>query len=256
MKKIVCALIIVILLGGAVYAMNIDGVKQHFLKGEWKDAIREGEKLLAGAVRDSSDLDQLYYYLGLCYFKDGQFLRSADIFEIIIKEFPKSRFVEHALYASIESYGSAGDYDAAVRKSQEFLQSYPQSPYASGVARQTALYKNRTGIQAKAVPATIAHPAGEEGPDVVLASDLMSGNATVPAASSFWVQVGAFSSDRNADNLAAKLTAASYTTIVARAVSKGKSVYKVRVGPYPTREEALTLSKKLSLQGYPTKVVP
>jgi tetratricopeptide (TPR) repeat protein len=256
MKKILGALFILFFCSGAVYAINLDGVKGHFLKSEWKDAIREGETLLAGSGRDSSDLDQLYYYLGMSYFKEGEYLRSADIFDIILKEFPKSSFAEQALRASIESYSSARDYGSAIDKCQLFLKKYPKSPSVTEVCRLVIINRQKMDKQNAAGASATAPQSSEMDPDLVLAKDLIEGRVKIPDTQSFWVQVGAFSSDSNADKLASKLRAVSYTAIVAHAVSKGKSVFKVRVGPYHSKEEAQAESKKLSLQGYPTKVIP
>jgi hypothetical protein len=208
-------------------AMNLDGVKEHFLKNEWKDGIREGEGLLASASRDSSDLDQLYYYLGLCYFKDGQYLRSADIFEIILKEFPKSALAAQARKA-------LGEAQARM----------PTEP------RPRVL----TESQAR-MPAESALEPSE--PDIVLAKDLLRGTTgPVSTGTSFWVQIGAFSSSRNAENLESKLSSAGYSTSVMRALAEGRSIYKVRVGPFYSREDARAAAKKLGRQGHPTKIIP
>jgi cell division protein FtsN len=38
--------------------------------------------------------------------------------------------------------------------------------------------------------------------------------------------------------------------------SQGKISYRVRVGKFKLRDEALNLEKKLSHEGYPTKICP
>jgi DedD protein len=48
---------------------------------------------------------------------------------------------------------------------------------------------------------------------------------------SFALQVGTFSSNENAEKLRNTLRKAGYTTFVHKSVSKGKTSYKVRVGP-------------------------
>jgi hypothetical protein len=208
---------------GSVCAMNLDGVKEHFLKSEWKDAIREGEALLAGAGRDSADLDQLYYYLGLSYFKDGNTLRSADIFEIILKEFPGSKFAEPARNALNEAKTKTPPARPAVNESQ------------AKIASEQA--------------------DDEQGPDLVL-SDSLKVSGPSSSKTLHWVQVGAFSRRQNADKLALKLFNAGYTSSVSVSASKHGPVHKVRVGSFPSRQEARQAADKLSRQGYPTKVIP
>jgi len=48
---------------------------------------------------------------------------------------------------------------------------------------------------------------------------------------SFALQVGTFDSNENAEKMRDKLRKAGYTTYVHKSQSKGKSVYKVRIGP-------------------------
>jgi hypothetical protein len=245
MKKIVYLLLVLIFCCHAAYAMDLDGIKGHFLRGEWKDGIREGEALLANAKRDSADLDQLYYYLALCYMKDRNFLRTSDICEIILKEFPSSKFVPQAHYVLIDAYAGSDNVVAARASAESFLKKYPGTAHAGEVEARLRQLKERR-----------ASAAAVSEPDIVLAADLMQSGAEAAVPASFWIQVGAFSSEKNADNLAVKLRGASYTAAVSPSVSQGKAIYKVRVGPYGGREEAQGVSKRLSRQGYPTKVIP
>jgi len=256
MKKIVSLILMLVFCCGAAYAMNLDGMKQHFLNGEWKESIREGESLLSHAKRNSADLDELYYYLALSYMKDGNYLRVSDICEIILKEFASSKFVPQAQYVLIDAYAKAEDFKAAKANAEDFLKKYPDSEHAQEVRGRLAQFKDKAGRQIVAKPAAAVSGTSVADPDIVLAADLMKGSARVAEAASFWVQVGAFSKRKNADNLASKLRGSSYSAVVSQAVSKGRSIHKVRVGPYFSREEAQIVSKTLSRQGYPTKVVP
>jgi tetratricopeptide (TPR) repeat protein len=224
-------LIVFLVWAGSACAMDLDRVKEHFLKSEWKDAIREGESLLARSGRDSSDLDQLYYYLGLCYYKDGNYLRSNDIFEIILKEFPKSRF--------------AGPARTALKEAKDRLPSEPVVKKA-----ELSFEKPDTAAQVPEPEIVLAPEL-----DLVLAPELRK-ELKAPPQVLFFVQVGAFSSRRNADKLAHKLQIAGYSVGVAFSESKHGPVHKVRVGSFPSRYDAQAAAKKLSRQGYPTKVIP
>ena len=252
MKKIICLALVFIFFGHAAYALDLDGMKEHFLRGEWKEAIREGESLLGLAKRDSENLDQLYYYLALSYMKDRNYLRVSDICEILLEEFPSSKFVPQAHYVLIDAYASNNNFTAAQASAASFLQKYPGNEHAREVEVLSAKFGSMAG-DSRISPAAASTPGNDASDmDIVLASD-PAGNAGPEV---FWVQVGAFSNVRNADNLASKLSAASYATTVSPSEAKGKSIYKVRVGPYYARADALGVSKKLSRQGYPTKVIP
>ncbi|OGD15818.1 hypothetical protein A2V47_01400 [Candidatus Atribacteria bacterium RBG_19FT_COMBO_35_14] len=61
------------------------------------------------------------------------------------------------------------------------------------------------------------------------------------------VQVGAFSTEQNAQNLAKEIRDKGYQTYVV----KGKTLYKVQVGEFKSYEEAQNISQKLKESGYP-----
>jgi len=63
----------------------------------------------------------------------------------------------------------------------------------------------------------------------------------------YTVQVGAFSTEKNAQNLAQEIRDKGYQTYVV----KGKTLYKVQVGEFKSNEEAQNISRKLKELGYP-----
>ena len=63
----------------------------------------------------------------------------------------------------------------------------------------------------------------------------------------YTVQVGAFSKEKNAQNLAKEIRDKGYQTYVV----KGKTLYKVQVGEFKSYEEAQNISQKLKELGYP-----
>ena len=66
-----------------------------------------------------------------------------------------------------------------------------------------------------------------------------------PAKKTFVLQAGALSSREAADELKTKLEKKGYRTRVLRESVKGKILYKVRVGPYGTKDEATREVKNL-----------
>jgi tetratricopeptide (TPR) repeat protein len=255
MKTLILCLILIIMCCGSACAMNLDVIKRHFLNSEWKGGIREGESLLAKARRDSPGLDELYYYLALCYLKDGNYLRASDICEIILNEFKRSKFSEQAHFVLIDAYAGNNNFGQARSQAESFLKKYPDSPHSRNVRERLAEFKHHeTDLL------SIAHATAQDSPsteaDIVLASDAQQDAVNASEGHSFWVQVGAFSSDRNANNLARKLRAASFDALVSEGMSKGKPIFKVRAGPYNDKASANAAAKKLSRDGYPTKIIP
>ena len=85
MRKSVSFVIFIsfVIFAGAGYCLNLDKVKAAYLNGEYQVAVSEGEKILLTSVNHTG-FDELYYYLGLSYLKDSNFIRSADMFNRIL----------------------------------------------------------------------------------------------------------------------------------------------------------------------------
>lgn len=295
-KIIVFSVLLCIVPQISAFAVNLDRLREHYLKGEWREAIKEGERQMMSAKYDSRDLDRLYFYLGICYIKERNLLRASDIFEIVVKEFPRSRFVEQSYVGLIDAYSLNGQFNLALERSGDFLKKYPQSEFRSEIESRLDTYKAKAGVMPAAVTAansdavdTSGHrkvtsgssagkpvpvvsaarpliidianetaegpadeePAGYE-PQLVLAPQL----APRPVLNGYFVQVGAFSKKRNAENVSRRLRNLGFSSNVSDSMSKGKTIYKVRVGAFDTRYKASVQAKKLSALGYPTKIIP
>jgi len=274
MKKIVCIFILAMMLASGAFAMDLDAIKRHFLNSDWKAGIREGERLLAQANRRTEGLDELYYYLALCYLKDGNYLRTSDICEILLDEFPGTRFREQAHFVLIEAYDRLDNVEKARSHAVDFLKKYPGSTHKNEVETRLSRLNERAAARALPLPIfpspTVSAPipampasldavpvaVNDEGPDIVLAPGLSHEAVAGNNQRLWWVQVGAFSNNRNAGRLANRLREASYKASVIKSTLKGKDVFKVRVGPYSSGDEAAAIARRLSNQGYPTKIIP
>jgi tetratricopeptide (TPR) repeat protein len=237
------------------FGMNLEGVKVHLLEGDYKAAILEGEKLLAGSSRGNQS-DELYYLLGLSYLKDGNYLRASDIFEIVINEFGDSKFKQEAKMGLGDTYFLRGDFAKAQSNYCALLLEDPgsklkaclyyrlsQTGFKSSNAEQGNEYLNKLKNE---------FPQNAE---LISSQDI----CLISASSSemfYTVQVGCFSSNANADNLLKKLVEKSYPAYIENASIAGSTSYRVRVGKVKTRQEVLELESKLSQEGYPTKVFP
>lgn len=104
----------------------------------------------------------------------------------------------------------------------------PVVPAASGAAEPTAarleLFEDRSGEEP--TPAVAARSAG--------------------AAGKFWVQVMSVSSEREARLQSRKLFSRGYHVTVEPASGPKGTVFRVRVGPYGSREEASRVAERLS----------
>ena len=103
-----------------------------------------------------------------------------------------------------------------------------------------------TATKAPSLPAaTVAKPQA-------LASALppvpASKLAAAPAPAGWTVQLGSFASDVNATHLVDRLRAAGFKANSERRVEQGTPVFKVRVGPVPTRAEAERMRERVESQ--------
>lgn len=117
----------------------------------------------------------------------------------------------------------------------------PRSPAASPSAATAQPRPTQTA--AAQPPAPKAEPKPEPAP--------LSGDPVV----GFAVQVGAFSSQSNAARLAERLSGKGYKAFVSRKVVDGRVLYRVRVGPEPTRAAAEALGARLKEDKQPVRIV-
>lgn len=199
-----------------IYALDLGKLKVHFLAGEYKQAIEEGEKIFANSEY-SADMDELYYFLGLSYIQDGNYLRAWDIFEIIINEFPDSKFKEEAILGLGDTFFLRGDFEKAKISYEKLIAENPKSKLKEEAKRRLKQ------VESKAY---------------------------------YTVQVGAFSDMANAKKLKRKLIESDYPAYMEEAEIDGIKTYRVRVGRSMKREDIVSLKERLFQEGYPTKIYP
>jgi|SRR5690606_9862535 len=80
--------------------------------------------------------------------------------------------------------------------------------------------------------------------------------ASAAAATGAWqVQLGSFSEEENARRLVQRVATFGYKAAVSTTRSNGRTMYRVRVGPQATREEASAVASSLSAHGFVAQVV-
>lgn len=111
-------------------------------------------------------------------------------------------------------------------------------------------------------PRPTAEPTAAATPVLQLFEDRSSSEPTrapaAPAAQRFWVQVDSLSSREEAEKRRAGLSRAGWPAAVVPGAGPKGPVFRVRVGPYPAREEAERVAEKLSqkAKGKPWVVPP
>ncbi len=219
------------------YSLNLDAIKVNILEGDYKSAIKEGERLIAKEPHSA----ELYYLLGISYLKDGNYLRASDIFEIIIGEFKDSKFKEEAKLGLGDTYLLRGDFNKAEELYRELINN-PESKFKE----QAYCRLSEAGFK--------------------------KGNGSQENISGIWysIQVGFFSNANNAKLLTQKLISNGYPAYVEESASStgkaygfgyrrpnhGLLAYRVKVGKLNSRPEAEELSRKLAREGYSVRICP
>lgn len=219
-RLLVAILFLIFGVFNSVCALNVDKVKIYFLNGDYRAAIREGERLIAKDEHSS----ELHYFLGLSYLKEGDYQRSADNFKIVVNNFKDSKFKEEARIGLADTCLLRGDSNSAQRLYRELIDENPKTKFKEQISSRL-----------------------DE-----LESSKSSGLQSNVASSYYSVQVGSFSKVDNARNFTQKLISNGYPAYV----EGSQPVFRVKVGKLKTRSQAEELSKRLSSQGYPTKICP
>jgi len=231
----------------AGYCLDLDNVRIYYLKGDYKSAISEGEKMLANN-RLYSQSDELYYLLGLSYSKDGNYLRASDIFEIILNEFKGSSLKDDAVLGLGDTYFLRGDYKKAKQYYAGLLDNAKLKPAVYYRLSQCG-FKEGDTQEGKDYAGKLKNEFPQN-PETRFNKELY------PVSDFYSVQVGSFSSPANAGNLRDKLISKGYDAYIQETEADGKKAYRVKVGRLKSRPEAIQLEAKLSSEGYPTKITP
>lgn len=139
-------------------------------------------------------------------------------------------------------------------------------PAAPDVASQVVTSPLVPGVPVTPPPASA--PAAP-GPTKPSPSDILNGRSTVPVAppttppasatdnanTGYYLQVGAFKSQNDAEQLRAKLTLSGFDAKVTQRDANGLTLYRVRLGPYGKLDEMNRVRQRLQDGGYDTAVI-
>jgi cell division protein FtsN len=107
--------------------------------------------------------------------------------------------------------------------------------------------------------AVASAPRSQRDPAAILAgqgsASAPTGKAAPAAATTFFVQAGAYAKPEDAEAQRAKLALMGLTAKVTEREQSGRTVYRVRVGPVDAREEAEDIQGKLGAAGIDSNLV-
>lgn len=239
-----------VLPGTGLALSDLDKARVSFLKEDYQGCIEICENILA-QDQYLKDLAEVYYLLGLSYLKTDNFLRSYDVFEIVIKEFKDSAFREEASIAQADIYFLKEDYRAALERYTAILKNSPQSRLRPLLYFRLAQVNLKNGSWQEAQK--FLDKLSTEFPlslEKRLSRNISSQDFY------FTIQVGAFSKQINAENLCKKLNEEGYPAFIQETDASTVKTYRVRVGKLESRFAAEETAKKLTAEGYPANILP
>jgi len=137
--------------------------------------------------------------------------------------------------------------NASQTEGESAVASSAPKPASSSVSGQSAVKTPQTSVPAAKPPAASVAPVPAAKP-ASPPSPLPSTKAASSA--EYWIQVGSFSAKGTADKLRDEFTARGMTSIIAVKEIGGRNYYQVKVGPYPSADEAKKwLSTVKAVQG-------
>lgn len=139
----------------------------------------------------------------------------------------------------------------------------PNAPLGGKPVRQAASAPAASAPDTPAPAPAVAQPAPAVARDpAAILSGAPVPTAPVPAppkpaaqAFDYFVQAGAFTRNEDAEQQRAKLAMMGATAKISEREQAGRTVYRVRIGPYPSREEADTQLSRLQEQNVEAQIV-
>lgn len=128
----------------------------------------------------------------------------------------------------------------------------PTTPVASGAQQSASTSTPATATKPVTPPAVAVSPsrAGDPLGELVASRAASSASAPAPAPSAdgfeYFVQAGAFSSQADADAQRARLAILGWQARISEREQSGKTVFRVRVGPFDKRDQAEQLKDNLA----------
>jgi len=160
-------------------------------------------------------------YLQAVLTTDGA--EAAKIYQSIVDNFPENEWADDAIYKLYQYYYSIGLYKTADQKMQQLKRDYPFSSYAT-----------KEGIQ----PTPLAEKEEQAAP-------VKEPGTVKKYASTFTVQVGAFSALQNAEELKSRFEKENYVCNIFTVVTDGRKLHKVWVGEFETYDEAKRFTSEI-----------
>jgi len=235
---------------GICLATDMDSLKADFLQGNYRRVIFEGQAQVNGI--NISNTDELNYILGLSYLKEGSVLPAQDCFKRILNN-QSSKFANEAKMSLADTYLMQGQFQQAENIYKKLIEDDSNSNLKAALLYRLNQLEIKKGDTQQSNSYYLKLKK-----DFPLSLELKQNKrlglakAAVVNSGQYSVQVGFFQNIANANNLKIKLLSKGFPAYLE---SSGAG-FRVKVGRFDSQKEALDLEKRLSQEGFPTKICP
>lgn len=250
------------------YAYEFWGILS-YESGEHEKAIQYHTKAMNNLVgetsehRDSRAVFYIRNYIGISQnlIALKRYDEADDLLKRIIKTSELPLFHQQALFLLAHNYGSAEETLLAYSAYSQLIEQFPASVYRLNAERQ------REKLAFEQEPETAIEITGIYDESILLGKygegplkkhqpeGSMRESGSDKATDRYMVQVGSFSREGNAKNLVDLLMKKGFTAFSVRAVVSDQVMFRVRVGYFPTLQEAERVRQTLIESGYEGFVV-
>lgn len=245
---------------GFCWALDLDALKADFLQGNYRRVIFEGQAQVDRMHLGNTD--ELNYILGLSYLKESKLDLASDCFRRILNN-PGSKFNEEASLGLGDTYLMAGQFQQAEDTYNKLIADDSNSRQKPAVWYRLSQLESKRGNRQKGNDYLLKLKRDFPlSPELRVAKGIALVNTSVEVcepsvnlsaeAGEYSIQVGFFTSSANANNFKGALLSKNYPAYV----ENSGTGYRVKVGKFKSQQEALDLERKLSQEGFQTKVCP
>lgn len=226
----------------SAFPASLSDAQEDYLHGRYEAALSR-----AHSLRESDDV---LYFLGLAYMKTGDYRKARIYLRKLVRGYSDSQFYALGLIKLADTYFLEKNYPQAWGLYEEIKNSYPNSDSMSLVYLRMAQIATRQGLwpQQKEYLKKIKGKYPDS-PEIKFVK-VLEGYGEF-----FTIQVGAFSSKKNAVGLKEEL-AKDYKPYIIEEKGNTYPIYKVRVGRFKKHYDAKKTASRLINQGYPARIYP
>lgn len=190
--------------------------------------------------------------------------KARNIYLAVVAKYPQTPYADSAMLEVAKIEYALGRYSQASTYLQKLVTVYPRSPllaethYWLGMcfnilgnsSTAAAHFQKAKAIAPQSLWATLA---SREVSGVV--TDTSTAETPPPQEGGYAVQAGSFTDRSRAEKLLSEYQAAGRSGEIRRAEVRGKTYYRVWLGPFATNSEAASYAETLKAQGKPALVV-